>query len=172
MRAVPVSILSFFALVWLSAGLATGGQWAPLPMLAAAGISASLVWSALRADRLHQTPALPAAERKRINRLVTWASAAEGIAIFVTVNVLINLGLAAYQLCAVAIIVGLHFIPLSRIPRAGLYNVTAACMVALGLLGCVLPAAVRPLVVGVGAACICWLTAASALVRWREAITA
>ena len=167
MRAVPVSILGFFAVVWLVMGLAVAGQISVLPVLAGVAVSAALLWAAVRADRAYRGPALPVAEQARINRLVMWASAAEGVAIFIAVNVLINLGLGAYQLCAVAVIVGLHFIPLSRIPRAGLYNVTAAALVGLGVVGCVLPEAVRPLVVGPGAALICWATAATVLGRWR-----
>jgi hypothetical protein len=169
MRSVPVSILGFFAVVWLVSGLMVAGQVSVLPVVAAVAVSAALVWAAASADRAYAGPRLSAAEQKRIGRLVGLASAAEGVAILVAVNVLINLGLGAYQLPVIAMIVGLHFVPLARIPRAGLYYVTAASLVGLGVIGCLLPEAVRPLIVGVGAAVICWLTAGSVLARWRQA---
>ena len=158
--ATPVGILSFFAVVWLSVGLVSAGQVSVAAIAAGATVSAALVWAATRADRAYTGPMLPDAAQKRIGRLVGWASATEGVAILIAVNVLINIGLGAYQLCAIAVIVGLHFIPLARLPFAGVYYVTAAAMVALGGLGCLLGEAVRPLAVGAGCAAILWLTAA------------
>ena len=172
MLSVPVGVMSFFAVVWLTIGLAVAGQVSLLPIGAGVALSAALLWTAIRGDRAYTGPALPPAQLKRMNQLVAWSSATQGVAILIAVNVLINLGLPQYQICAVAVIVGLHFLPLARMPFTRGYYVTAAAMAGLGLLGCVLTESVRPLVVGPGCAVVLWLTCAWALRGRRRVVAA
>jgi hypothetical protein len=130
-------------------------------------ISLCLATAAFRANR--HARSVSASDQRRIGRMVGWASAAEGVAILVAVNVLNSAGLQAYDVCAIAIIVGLHFIPLARMPHARIYNVTAAALTALGLAGCLLPEAARGLAVGSGAAVVLWATCAFVISRMLPA---
>jgi hypothetical protein len=157
MRSTGVTIICVFAAIWWSLGLASAG-YGSLPWLAVgAAISLGLVAAAVRSDRLAPRP--QHAGGRRGWSTVGIASFAEGVAILVTVNALNWLGLPGYAACGIAIIVGLHFVPLARaLPYAAVYNYTAAALVSLGLAGCFVPQTTRDLFVGVGAACILWAT--------------
>jgi hypothetical protein len=164
MSATGAVILSCFAAVWWLAGtIVTGSGSAPMiaaPLLVTAGISA-LAWR-LGAFRVAEE-ASPL-EQKRRGRWVGIASAAEGIAIFVAVNVLINLGRRDLTAPAVAAIVGLHFLPLAKGLPAPRYYVTAASLLALAAAGGFAPdPGSDALAVCLAAAAILWLTALSVI---------
>ena len=63
----------------------------------------------------------PPEERRRRGRIVGIASALEGVAIFAAASVLVNLGRRDLIAPAVAIIVGVHFLPLARWFPAPIY---------------------------------------------------
>ena len=105
-------------------------------------------------------------ERRRRGRIVRIASALEGVAIFAAVSVLVNLGRRDLIAPAVAIIVGVHFLPLARSFPAPIYYLTGALLVAVGMAGTLvhdLPA--RMLTVGIGAAAVLWLSCSIMLLR-------
>jgi hypothetical protein len=157
MRCTGVAIICCFAAIWWGVGVASGG-YGTVPWFAVGvAISLGCIAGAVRRDL-----AAPRARRAATHRglaTVGVASAAEGVAMLVTVNVLNWLGLPSYALCGIAVIVGLHFVPLARaLPYGGVYHYTAAALVAVGLAGCLLPETGRNLFVGVGAACVIWAT--------------
>ncbi len=167
MRSIGVTVICVFAAVWWGVGLASAGfgTWPGLAMGAA--ISLGFVAAAIRADRL--APRRHHADAHRGWGMVAIASSAEGVAILVSVNVLNWLGLPGYFLCSVAVIVGLHFVPLARaLPYGGVYNYTAAALVAVGVAGCFLPEPVRNLLVGIGAACVIWATCMAIVTPQRK----
>ncbi len=167
MPCIGVIVMSVAAAVWWAIGMALSGRTA-LPWFAIGiAVSLCLATAALRANR-HARSVAPA-DRRRISRLVGWASGVEGVAIFVAVNVLNWAGWQAYDVCAIAIIVGLHFIPLARMPHARIYNVTAAALTGLGLAGCLMPESTRGLAVGAGAAMLIWATCAYVIGRMTPA---
>jgi FtsH-binding integral membrane protein len=129
-------------------------------------MSLAMAGAAFRAARGLASPAHR--DGRRIARVVMWASAGEGIAIVAAVNALNWVGLPDYAICALAVIVGLHFVPLARgIPNARFYNITAVALVALGVAGCVIPPAQRGLVVGTVAAMILWATCLGVIATLR-----
>jgi hypothetical protein len=83
---------------------------------------------------------------------------AEGLLIFLAVNVLVNLHLDPYIINAVAAIVGLHFLPLARLYRVPLYYWVGGVMVADALLSLALPSPTREIAVGFSMGAILWLT--------------
>ena len=86
------------------------------------------------------------------------------MSIFLAVNVLANIGRRDFTAPAVAMIVGLHFLPLARWLPARWYYATSALLVAIGVTGFgVADAGQRLLFVSVGAACVLWLTGAFVL---------
>lgn len=104
-------------------------------------------------------------ERARRGRLVGIASGTEGLAILISVNILANIGRRDLTGPVIAIIVGLHFLPLAYwLPRR-LYYASSLALVIAGLAGMLVPDSnVRLYAVSVSAACILWLT--SGMVLW------
>lgn len=155
-------VLNVFAAIWGLAGIVVG-HWPLWLTILPLALSAAILFAA---SRLKLGPNDPAA-RARIGRLVGIWSAVEGVAIFVTANVLINLHRPTALMPAIAIIVGLHFLPLARGIPVRLYYATGAALIALGLAALSLPPFGRALVTGLGAALIMWTSAIVLLRRGR-----
>ncbi len=85
-------------------------------LLVTLGVKLLRAGQGLRELEQPQTAAEVAAERA-LQKRFTWIFAAEGIAIFLAVNVLANLGMSVFLMPTIGVIVGLHFLPL-----AGLYG--------------------------------------------------
>jgi hypothetical protein len=146
-----------FAALWWIIGVTASGNASVLlcgiPLL----ITAVLVVAALR--RGVEILPLPPKERARQGRLIGITSGAEGLLILVGVYVLANIDKRNFTVSVVAIIVGLHFLPLARWLPARRYYVTSALLIGLGTAGCFVPGAnQRLLAVSLGAACVLWLT--------------
>jgi hypothetical protein len=156
----------FFGAIWLVLGL-LGGR-APgwlrvgvlLAGLALSGSIGSLGW---RVSRLSQDPTRAAkiAASHQVGQSFYWIFGIEMAAVFVAVLVLKAVRRPAYILCAIAGIVGLHFLPLASLFGAPVYYAT-------GLLGCAIGATglfvadpvVRQRVVGLSFGLVLWATAA------------
>jgi hypothetical protein len=107
----------------------------------------------------------------RRGRVAGYASAAEGVAILIAVTVCNQTGRADLLVPAIAVIVGLHFIPFALFIPDASYYVPAALLVAAAVIGAVaVPAGdTRTLVVSVASALILWGTASAALIRNAKA---
>ena len=161
MNKIGIMIMSGFAVLWfvwgLSAVSALTGVWLLVPF----AVSGAMIAFAMRLPIVATD-----AERRRVGRIVGWASGIEGIAIFVAVNVLTNLGHPAYAPVATLAIVGLHFLPLAYYLRVPTYYVAGAALVALAIFGCTIAAdTTRLLVIGIGAAVLLWLTCLTGFAR-------
>lgn len=157
-----IIVLSAFAAIWWIIGAAQFGRSSLL--MSAVGILISGLMVALAWRRGGRSASRQ--ERKRRGRIVGIASAVEGVAIFAAAKVLVNLGRRDLIAPTVAIIVGLHFLPLARWFPAPIYYLTAALLVAIGMAGAVvqdLPA--RILTVCIGAAAVLWLSCGVVLLR-------
>lgn len=86
--------------------------------------------------------------------------------IWLCATVLARVGLSIWIPIAVAVVVGLHFIPLARVFEVPLYYWTGALSV-LGVLGCSLirDVGTRLLSAGLTMAAVLWLTAAWLLLQ-------
>jgi hypothetical protein len=158
-------IMSVFAAIWWL----VGGRASAFPAVVTFGVpllvSGTMLVLAWRGSSAGNSVPAPNA-----GRVVGIASAVEGVVIFVAANVLVNTGHADWTAPAVAIIVGLHFLPIARWLPARSYYLTAALLVAVGAASLALPAGrPRTTVVTVGAACILWLTSAAVLFGLRSA---
>jgi hypothetical protein len=163
-------IMAFFATVWWIVGLRAAGHGPALLYLVPIVVAASLgsVFWGLTRRRGASPGAADSAEEARRGRLVGWASAAEGVAIFIAANVLVNTGHRDAVAPAVALIVGAHFVPLARGLPAPAYYLTAGALVALGVVGLMIgDVSTRLTLVSAGAAGVLWLTSLSALARAR-----
>jgi hypothetical protein len=166
MSGIGAIIMAAFATVWWVVGVRGSGYAAPLTYGIPLVVAGLIVVAALRGrDRSER---VPPEERARRGRLVGIASGVEGLAIFLAVNVLANVGRSDYAAPVIAIIVGLHFVPLARWLPASLYYSTAALLILLGVCGFAIQSSDRRLlVVSVGAACVLWLTCIIVLSRAR-----
>lgn len=103
-----------------------------------------------------------------VGKVVGLWSAIEVAALLVTANVLQSIQRGDLMLPIGAIIVGLHFFPLARGIPVRLYHATGAGLVCAGLAGLLLPAADRPMAVGMAAATVLWATALAVVLRTRH----
>ena len=144
-------VLNIFAALWFVVGAVGAGL--PWGMLAVpAVISGALIGWGLR------TTGAEPPRNPNVGRLVGIWSAVEGVAIFIAANVCMNIGAHDAVVPAIAIIVGLHFLPLARGIPLPLYYATGAALAAVGLAALLLPGPERMGVTGLGAAAILWVS--------------
>jgi hypothetical protein len=163
---VAVTVMSTFATIWWVLGTAVAGRGSQLMYAIGLVTSAFLVvLSWRRAGKEFQAPNV----RRRRGRVVAIASGVEGVTIFIAVSVLANIGRPDLITPVVAIIVGLHFVPLARWLPAPIYYGTGALLIFIGLAGTAIQEqTARILTVCVGAASALWLSCAFVLLRNRQ----
>ena len=150
-----VVVLGVFAALWWFGGV----HFAHGPIgLALVGPVFSALLIAVASSRLKGEPARSAAEKKRMGRLFGLASFGEGLAIAVVGNLLIHLHAVDYMFPALAVIVGLHFLPLAKWVPVRAYYVTGPLLVLIGLGGLALHGEHRPLAIGLMSAVVLWGT--------------
>ena len=155
-----VAILGVFGAVWCGWGLWLwrGGPdvWLALPVAAALAFLAG----ARAARRAPVDPQF----HKRLTRLFRIASIIEVAAIWVAVYLLGRNGRADLAPHAIAMIVGLHFIPVAWMAPLPRYFLVAGAMVMVATGALILPASVQTIAVCIGSAAVLWTTAASLLI--------
>lgn len=158
-------IMSFFGSVFFALAVtpyASSGIYSvPVAIFAGAATGA---WRIIR-DR----PAGATRPGARAERIIRWATIGEGIGIPLVAILLANTGHAGANLCGIALVVGLHFIPMAyAVPFRPFYPLAAALIVAAAI-GFVLRQPLGSAVAGVGAAAGLWFASAAALRRSRAA---
>jgi len=159
-------IMGFFGCLWLFWGLASMNVRTPLVIAAVLAFAAS-VWipaggllrSGVLASKL-AAPLTPEQEREqsRMGRIFGLIFAAEGVLIFVAINVLNNFGLGEYGISAIAAIVGLHFLPLARLFRRPLYYAAGTAMITAAIVSLAIPGSIRISALASAMSLIVWLT--------------
>ena len=145
-----------FAAVW--GAMALSGLGAPLwSWVAPVLVSGLLLWRL--APLVPTSSDRPPEERRRVGRLVMLWSGLEGLAALVAVNLLNTPPHARLIWPAVAVVVGLHFLPLARGLPFRPYYATGLAMVAAGLAACALPGTGPQAAASGAAALILWATA-------------
>jgi hypothetical protein len=150
-----ILILVLSGLVWSEAAL----LWVGAPVWEwAAPVVVSAVVAALVARARGRLAAPDASERRRIARIVGIASGLEGLGIFIVAAAGILLRAPGLIVPGIAVVVGLHMLPMAlKIPRPA-YYFTCAALVAIGLGGLLLPMPGRVLFIGLAAAAVMWGT--------------
>ena len=150
-------IMSFFATIWWIVGALNSG-WSPIVSFGIP-IAIFVFLFAIRKKQNITPTELSEQEGRRIGRLVGIASGTEGIIIFVVVNILANIGKSDLLSPIIAIIVGLHFIPLARWIPAKLYYYTALVLVVVGTIGLIISDSIlRMKIACLGSALTLWIT--------------
>ena len=172
-RAVGIVVCAVMGLAWAASTLGVLSVVVAVPVLTASvGVAVTLIAGAHRLRRtLAAGPALasPSADFGNFRRRFNLIALAEFAAIAAAINGLSWLGYSQWIPAAICGVVGLHFLPLARLFRVGLYYATAAalCLAAgatmvLGAAGA--PASLWRLLPGFGAALALWATGARLLV--------
>ncbi len=166
--AVGTFLMTMFGSAWLSWGFSAMNVRASWLIAAVAAFAASLLipsFSVFRAGHeaaKHTGPLSPELEREQrhMGMMFGIIFGAEGLAIFLAVNVLNNLHLEHYVISAVAAIVGLHFLPLARLYRVPMYNVVGTIMTLAAMASLALPSPLRETSLGLAMGVILWVTCA------------
>jgi len=156
-------MMAFFTMMW--SGIAYGSMSSNglIILILFSLVAALLVINAIRffreAKRFPESESeADKAEEKRTGKWFGIIFGAEGLGIFVGINVVINLGHADLTIPVIALVVGLHFYPLARVFRRTIdyYLATWTTVVAIIGIGLILnksyPAATVDAFVGVGTA--------------------
>lgn len=166
MGAIGAVIMGFFGAVFASATLALQFGWKGA-MLALPFLIFLLIL--LTARRLTGGKDSRIVRSARAKRAIMWSSIGEGIGIFLAANIVGNLGHLEWLLPAIALIVGLHFLPIAyAAPFRPFYGLGGALILA-AVAGFLLPQPVGADIAGAGAAISLWIAALMALLRERQA---
>jgi hypothetical protein len=119
--ATGMIMMAFFTLLW--AGVAFGGlketnYW--LVLLIFPVLSTVFVLNAIKLFRIAKyfpklTSEADLAEEKRMGKWFGIIFGAEGLGIFIAINIVINLGHPELTMPVIALVVGLHFFPLAKV---------------------------------------------------------
>ncbi len=146
------AVLTSMAVIWAELGLF---WWKAAPVTFAGPVLISaLIYVAAKGPAHNLTPRTKAEER-RIGKLVGFWSLAEGIVIAPAALILANTGEERLIPAAIAIVVGLHFLPLARGTPRPLNYATGAVMTVVGLTGLW---AIDGGTVALSCACVLWAT--------------
>ena len=149
-----IVILNIFAFVWLAGAIGALDLPLWLTVLPIA-LSIGIGWWCLA--RVGDVPQLPPGVARDIGRIVGLWSTIEGVLIAIAVIVLVRLGQPELIPPVIAVIVGLHFIPLAHALGVPLYYWTAAGLIVVGLGALVVPGSTLA-IAGIGAAVVLYVT--------------
>ena len=165
--AIGAMFFSLFGGLWVAAWCVQTYGAHPLSLLPFAAITVllfMLAWRQFSRHRAAHAAAEQTPEAKRAGRLFNIVNAGQWIAIFIVGNVLKNVGLQAWFIPAVILIVGLHFFPLAWLFKARRHVAIgmALCVWAIGYPFTVRHGPIHP--VGcLGAGLILWVAALAAV---------
>ncbi|MDB5706299.1 MAG: hypothetical protein JWN66_3415 [Sphingomonas bacterium] len=159
-------IMGFFGALFAALTLAFELHWAgamlalPFVVFAAIALAAIIV---IRRPGAGIAPSPPA------ERVILWSSIGEGVGLFVAANLVINLGHREMLLPAMALVVGLHFLPMAyAIPFRPFYLLGGALLAAAAL-GFALGQPMGGAIAGFAGAAALWVAALLAVRRDMQA---
>jgi len=106
---------------------------------------------------------------ERTRKALMWSSIGEGIGIFLASNVVNNLHRPDLLLPAIALVVGLHFLPIARAAAFRPFYLLGAFLVLSSVIGFLVAAPVGGDIAGIAAALSLWIASTAAISRDRHA---
>ncbi|WP_174286919.1 hypothetical protein [Sphingomonas bacterium] len=155
-------IMSFFGAVFAAMTLywqrhVTGLALAfPFIVFAAIGLSAAYVI---------RMPGIGILPSTRTERAIMWSSIAEGVGLFVSSNIVINLHRPDLLMPAMALVVGLHFLPIAFVAAFRPFYVLGTVLILAAIFGFIAPTPMGGGVAGIIAALGLWIAATMAVRR-------
>ncbi|MCW1429938.1 hypothetical protein [Novosphingobium sp. JCM 18896] len=142
---------------WHASGIALA---VPFVVFAAIGVAA------------HQVIRLPGdgiRPSERAERTITWSSIAEGIGLFIASNIVINIHRPDLLLPAMALVVGLHFLPIAFAASFRPFYVLGTGLILGAIFGVLAGPPAGGAIAGFAAAGCLWIASAIAVRRdWRS----
>lgn len=155
-------IMSFFGAVFASLTLYwqwhLSGATLALPFLA-------FILIGLAASYVIRTPGEGIKPSPKEERAIMWSSIGEGVGLFLAANIVMNLHRPDLLLPSMALIVGLHFLPIALTSRFRPFYVLGTALVVAAIAGFVVGAATGGEVAGFMAASALWLASGIAVRR-------
>jgi len=159
-------IMSFFGAVF--AALTMFWQWQvsgltlALPFIVFAAI-------AFAASCVIRSPGDGINPSERVERILMWSSIGEAIGLFLASNIVINLHRPDLLLPSMALIVGLHFLPIAYVALFRPFYILGTALILCAIAGVLLGAPTGGSLAGLTSACALWIAAAIAVRRdWRS----
>jgi hypothetical protein len=106
---------------------------------------------------------------ERTKKALTWSSIGEGIGIFLASNVVTNLHRPDLLLPAIALVVGLHFLPIAYAASFRPFYALGAFLLASAVIGVLVAAPAGGELAGIAAALGLWFASTAAIMRERQA---
>src|SRR4051812_11703155 len=94
---------------------------------------------------------------KHAEKVIMWSSMAEGVGLFLAANIAINLGHRELLLPAMALVVGLHFLPIAHATRLPPFYILGIALLAAAVLGALIGQPYGARCSGFAAAAALWL---------------
>lgn len=155
-------IMSFFAAVFASLTLywerQTSGAALALPFVA-------FVLIGLAASHVIRMPGEGIKPTPREERAIMWSTIGEGIGLFLASNIVINLHRPDLLLPSMALVVGLHFLPIALTARFRPFYVLGVALIVGAIVGFIVGAPTGGELAGFMAAGALWLAAVIAVRR-------
>ncbi len=155
-------IMGFFGAVFLALTLAW--QWHVLGSILVIPFLV-FVLIAFTASYALRQPGSGIALSSTAKRTFLWASTAEGAGIFVAINVVMNMHRPDWRLPAMALVVGLHFLPVAYGTGFRAYYRLGGALIAVALVGFAVPSPFGGALSGVAAAACLWSASVIAVLR-------
>ncbi len=149
---------AFFAALTLRLQLHWNGPKLGLPFL----LFAVILLLAVAVIRLPGKGITPS---ERGGRAILWSTIGEGIGLFIAVNVVVNLHHEEMLLPAMALVVGLHFLPIAYAESFRPFYVLGVALLVAAAIGFGMSTAGGGTLAGFTAACALWVASLLAVVR-------
>ena len=105
---------------------------------------------------------------ERAEKAILWSSVAEGVGLFLAVNIAVNFGHLEWRLPAMALIVGLHFLPIAIAASFRPFHALGAALILSAIAGFAFGAPMGGEISGIMAAVSLWIAALLAVARDRR----
>lgn len=159
-------IMGFFGAIF--AALTMDWQWHVTgPLLMAPLLGSGVI--ALVAIHVIRLPGQGVIASERVGRVIVWSSVAEGIGVFLAANIVVNLNRPEWLLPAIALIVGLHFLPIAIAATFRPFYILGTTLIGSAIIGVVAPAPAGGEIAGFSAAAGLYVAAILAVRRDRDA---
>jgi hypothetical protein len=159
-------IMSFFGALFAALTLAFQFGWTGLALGLPFGLFAII---ALAAVAVIRRPGDGVSPSKQAERVIMWSSIGEGVGLFVAANLVTNLGHRELLLPAMALVVGLHFLPMGYAIMFRPFYGLGLALLAASAAGFALGAPTGGAVSGFAGATALWVAALLAVRRDMQA---
>ena len=123
------------------------------------------VMIAFMAARVLRSPGQGIAPSKRVGKVIGWSSLGEGVVLLIAANVVMHFHRPDLLLPAMALVVGLHFLPIASVSRFRSFLFLGCGLIAASLIGAGMKQPLGGMIAGFAAAAGLWLAACFAIAR-------